>query len=117
MDENIALSLIHEDGEDQYISTRRPASQLASLLTKKLEKNTASWDLKSRKRFNIKLRRFGARNPEALASSRSLAHTSERLVLLSHIKSRTSFLHLLQLLLSTSRSNMCLNGYVSFIHL
>ena len=90
MDEEIALSLIHEDGEDQYISTRRPASQAASFFTQQLEKNTANWSLKSRKQFNIKLRRFGARNPEALASSRSLAQATERLVILNRLKARTS---------------------------
>jgi len=89
-------SFIHEEGEDDYISLRRPLSQHVSMLADAFSDTDTLWNSKQRRQFNAKLRRVGSKNPEWMdtVEGKSLAQVSERLTHLARIRPCTCMQHI-----------------------
>lgn len=84
-------SLLLDGVEDEYISVRETPSLRASKLTDEFIKSDSDWTYRSKRLFNMKLRRYGRRSPEMLnpVDGTSLANITERLTHLARIRSYT----------------------------
>lgn len=84
-------SLLLDGVEDEYISVRETPSLRASKLTDEFIKSDTDWNYRSKRLFNMKLRRYGRRSPEMLnpVDGTSLANITERLTHLARIRSCT----------------------------
>jgi hypothetical protein len=90
MDDYEETHFLHDDGEDEFISTRPHINSLVSSLTDDFLDIDKQWSYRSKRQFNMKMRRFGPKNPEWFEpiEAKSLAQISERITHLERITAR-----------------------------